>query len=454
MKRSYLCVTILLSMNIYAFGGAPWQRLFNGKDLSGWKIRDGKAPFFVENGAIAGQTVDGTSNTFLCTEQEYGDFILEFEINIDEGLNSGVQVRSLSRKDYKNGRVHGYQVECDSSDRAWSGSILDEARRGWLYCVERNPGARVAFKKGKWNKFRVEAYGNNIRTFVNGIECIDMVDDMTSKGFIGLQVHRIGSKKELIGRKVRWRNLKILTSNLKKHLSEMNHSVPQVNLIPNTLSEKEQKQGWKLLWDGKTARGWRKANLESLPGKGWKIQDGQLIVVASGGDDSLRGGDIVTEKKFKNFELQVEFKYTPGANSGIKYFVNPRFYKGKGSTVGCEYQILDDDYYPDAKKGVKGNRTLASLFDLIPAENDYGKKVRKYDWNRAWLVVKGSHVEHWLNNMKMVEYNRGTQMWRALVAKSKYHAWPNFGEAEQGHILLQDHGGEVHFRSIKIKELD
>jgi hypothetical protein len=410
---------ILLGMNISSFAAPPWEELFNGKDLSGWKRLNGPARFYVENGAIAGQTVDGPLNTFLCTEKEYGDFILEFEIKIEEGLNSGVQIRSLSRTDYKNGQVHGYQVECDSSDRAWSGSILDEARRGWLYPLERNPSARRAFNKGQWNKFRAEAYGNRIRTFVNGIECIDLVDDMTAKGFIGLQVHRIGSKKELIGRKVYWRNLRVLTSNVKEHLSAVNYSVPQVNMIPNTISEKEKRLGWRLLWDGKTTNGWRGANLDGFPKKGWKIQDGELIVLSSAGDQSQRGGDITGIEKFGDFELEVDFKYTKGANSGIKYFV------ADGSAIGCEYQILDDDSHPNAAEGVKGNRALASLFDLIPAENKLGKKVKRYEWNRA-----------------------------RIVAKSKYHELPNFGEAKAGHILLQDHGDEVRFRSIKIREIN
>jgi hypothetical protein len=155
---------------------------------------------------------------------------------------------------------------------------------------------------------------------------------------------------------------------------------------------------------------------------------------------------------YSDFELQVDFRITSGANSGIKYFVNPDLNKGPGSAIGCEYQILDDSNHPDARLGVKGNRTMASLYDLIPAaENKPFKGVGA--WNRALIKVKGNHVEHWLNGMKVVEYERNTQMWRALVAYSKYKDWPAFGEAEAGYILLQDHGNEVHFKNIKIKEL-
>jgi hypothetical protein len=149
---------------------------------------------------------------------------------------------------------------------------------------------------------------------------------------------------------------------------------------------------------------------------------------------------------------------TEGANSGIKYFVDTGLNQAQGSAIGLEYQILDDGKHPDAKAGVGGNRTLASLYDLIPAANlsEPDRKEKRFSgvgqWNRARIVVQGSHVEHWLNNIKVVEYERGTQMFRALVAKSKYNVWPNFGELPKGHILLQDHGDRVSFRSIKIRE--
>jgi len=219
----------------------------------------------------------------------------------------------------------------------------------------------------------------------------------------------------------------------------------------NTLSEKEKEEGWKLLFDGKTSKGWRGANLDHFPAKGWQIKEGVLTVLASNGAESANGGDIITVDAYKNFILKVDFKITPGANSGIKYFVDPDLNKGPGSAIGCEYQILDDERHPDAKLGVKGNRTLASLYDLIPAENKKFTGVGK--WNTAEIVVKGNHVEHWLNGRKVLEYERGNQMWRALVAKSKYKDWPNFGEAESGYILLQDHGNEVSFKNIKIKVL-
>jgi hypothetical protein len=190
------------------------------------------------------------------------------------------------------------------------------------------------------------------------------------------------------------------------------------------------------------------------------MENGVLTVEKSGGAESANGGDIVTNKKYKDFILEVDFRITEGANSGIKYFVDPDLNTGAGSAIGCEFQILDDKNHPDARLGIPGTRTLASLYDLIKADALlYGQDniPKRFNgvgrWNRARILVRGSKVVHYLNGIKVVEYERGTQMWKALVAYSKYKDWPAFGEAERGHILLQDHGDEVSFKNIRILEL-
>ena len=427
-----------------------WQALFSGKNLKGWKIIGGEAEYKVVDGAIVGTSRMNTPNTFLTTKKQYGDFILEMEFKVDDGLNSGIQFRSNSKKEYQDGRVHGYQYEIDPSSRAWSGGIYDEARLGWLYPLTTNAEAQKAFKHNDWNKARIEAFGNNIRTWINGVPAADILDAQDATGFIALQVHSIG-KEELAGKQVAWRNIRILTTNLESAKSPQS-SIAQHNCIPNTISEREAAEGWKLLWDGKTTNGWMSHRAPKFPEKGWHIENGLLVVEKADGAESGNGGDIITTEKYKNFVLTVEFRITRGANSGVKYFVNPDINNEPGgSAIGCEFQILDDNVHPDAKLGVNGNRKLGSLYDLIPAPAD--KPFRPGFFNKATVVVKGNQVEHWLNDVKIIEYTRNNQMWDAFVDYSKYKDWVNFGNFETGHILLQDHGDEVYFKNIKIKEL-
>ncbi len=427
----------------------PWEKLFDGKTLKGWNIKGGKAHYEVTNGMIEGTTVMNTANSFLCTDKSYGDFILELDYKVDPKLNSGIQIRSNSFPYYRNGRVHGYQVEIDPSERAWSAGIYDEARRGWLYDLKENPTARAAFKQNEWNHYRIEAVGDTIKTWINGVPAANLIDDMTSKGFIALQVHSIGKDKNKEGIHITWKNIKILTKDVRKYARAT--TAKPFNTLNRLTAEEVKQKGWKLLWDGKTTKGWRGAKLDHFPEKGWVIKDGILSVLAAKGEESNAGGDIVTVEKYGNFELKVDFKITEGANSGIKYYVDTSLNKGKGSAIGLEYQILDDAHHPDAKKGNhEGSRTLASLYDLIKA--DPNKPVNPIgEWNHAYIVSKDGHVSHWLNGVKVLEYDRFSKDFKKLVAESKYKVWPNFGQAKEGNILLQDHGNLVSFRNIKIR---
>ena len=450
MKKLFIALGMLCFCATVSAQG-DWEPLFNGKNLKGWKKLNGAAEYRIEDGAIVGVSRVNTPNTFLCTDKTYGDFILELSFKVDEGLNSGVQFRSNSKPDYRNGQVHGYQYEIDPSARAWSGGIYDEGRRGWLYPMTENPCAQKAFKPGEWNKLRIEAIGDRIRTWLNGIPTADILDNADAAGFIALQVHGIGDNAAMEGKTVRWKNIRICTTDLETEKMPEICCLPQINCIPNTISEREAAQGWTLLWDGKTTDGWRGAKRADFPPSGWEIRNDMLCVQKSDGRESANGGDIVTTRKYKDFELVADFEITEGANSGIKYFVDPDMNKGEGSAIGCEFQILDDQRHPDAKLGVKGNRKLVSLYDLIPAPDN--KPFRPGQFNTARIVVKGNHVEHWLNDVKLIEYDRNNQEWNALVAYSKYRDWPNFGNSESGYILLQDHGDEVHFKNIKIREL-
>ncbi|MFN7116961.1 MAG: DUF1080 domain-containing protein [Saprospiraceae bacterium] len=454
MKQFIFFITCLIITFTSAAQNGQWTSLFDGKTLKGWVQRGGKATYKVENGVIIGTSVADTPNSFLCTEKNYDDFILELELTVDDGLNSGIQIRSQSKADFENGRVHGWQIEIDPSARAWSGGIYDEARRGWLYIPSINPAGQKAFKnKEQWNKYRIEAIGNTCRTWINGVPVAYLVDTLKETGFIALQVHSI-NKPEDVGRKVRWRNIRIQTGkNLKASPLD---DTPVQNMELNTLTDQEKKQGWKLLFNGNDLSGWHTAFKTTAPTEGWSVTDGILKIQGSDGSESRSYGDILSNEKFKAFELSFEFKLTEGANSGIKYFVNEQYDSKGGSAIGLEYQLLDDAKHPDAKEGVVGNRTLASLYDLIPSTKVEARFQRKIgEWNYGRIVVRPDNVvQHWLNGFKVVEYERGSNIYRALVARSKYAQWgEGFGMMERGPILLQDHGNTVYFKNVKIREL-
>lgn len=430
-----------------------FRDLFNGRNLNGWESYGGRAPFTVENGVIVGTSIEDTPNTFLCTQAQYGDFILELEFFNEAPMNSGIMARGQWRQQDDIRRIYGYQVEIDPSDRAYTGGIYDEARRGWIYPLHYNPPARSAMRHGEWNKLRIEFEGSHLRTFVNDQPVANLVDDTDAQGMICLQVHSVWRDVQN-GRQMRWRNIRI---NDKPTSADYRPSqAPQHSLLKNQLTQWERDHGWRLLWDGRSTQGWRGAKLDEFPAQGWQIADGELRVLKSDGGESTNGGDIVTTKHYSNFELQFEFKPTPGANSGVKYFVDPSLNKGAGSAIGLEFQILDDNLHPDAKAGVAGNRTAGSLYDLITAEvldTPRNKELKIDDWNRGRIVSRNGKVEHWLNGYKVVEYDRFSQMFMALVNYSKYKDWENFGRWESGPILLQDHGDAVAFRSLKIREL-
>ena len=199
---------LLITACAFTLQKEKWTNLFNGKDFTGWEQKGGNAKYEIKDGAIVGTSAMNTPNSFMCTKKIYNDFILEFEVKVDTLLNSGVQFRSNSRPDYKEGVVHGYQCEIDPSRRAWSGGIYDEQRRGWLYNPKDDEKARNAFKRNDWNKYRIEATGSSIKTFINGVPVTNIKDTVEASGFIGLQVHSIGNAEQE-GKKVMWRNIRI-----------------------------------------------------------------------------------------------------------------------------------------------------------------------------------------------------------------------------------------------------
>lgn len=232
-----------------------------------------------------------------------------------------------------------------------------------------------------------------------------------------------------------------------------NHEVSQNGAMQE--ADAHANDEWRSLFDGKTMTGWRGINQETFPRDGWKVEDGILMVNATDGKESGNGGDIITVAQYGDFVLEWEWKMlTKGGNSGVKYFVKEGLSDNNKYGVGLEYQILDDENFSWMKDGrMKPDdyRTLASLYEIYPATNKSPKPLG--EWNHSRIVAKGNHVEHWLNHVKVLEFERGSDDFRKKVAESKFAEYENFGEAREGHILIQDHGSRMAFRNIKIKEV-
>ncbi len=210
---------------------------------------------------------------------------------------------------------------------------------------------------------------------------------------------------------------------------------------PNQLTDAEKQAGWKLLFDGQTTKGWRGYKQTAMPAKGWRVEDGVLKKI--GGE---RGGDIITDEKFNDFDLTWEWRISPAGNNGIKYLVT----EDRPSAPGQEYQMIDDARNPDAKVGP--HRATGSFYDVLPPSDDK-PLIPVGEWNQSRVLIQGNHVEHWLNGKKVLEYELGSDALKTAVAKSKFKNAPGFGEKIKGHIMLTDHGDECWFRSIKIREL-
>jgi hypothetical protein len=452
IKKFLLLTLALSSYHIAAAQNqAGYVSLFNGKTLKGWKRFDNIANYNVSNGVIVAIVGADGGNRYLATEKDYGNFVLQLDVKTEgESINSGIQVGGqLVTIGYAT-VITGKQCEIDPTSRKWTGGIYNTWGRGWLYPLDLNAKAKNAFKPGVYNHIKIECIGKETKTWVNGVATAYLIDTISNSGFIGLQVNGKGSEMA-IGQKVYFKNIKIKTKNLNPQ--PFPKGVYVVNYASNTLTDYETNDGWKLLFDGKTATGWHSAGKTTFPQKGWIVGNG-LMTVDPQVKDQPSGGDILTTDQYSAFDLSFEFLTTPVANSGVKYFVTV---DEKNAPLGLEYQVLDDLLHPDAKLGSNGDRTESSLYDLIPRNIPGGMSfiVKPVgEWNTGRIVVyPNNHVEHYLNGVKVLEYDRLSPEFKALIAISKYQHYNGFGIGPKGYILLQDHGCVVSFRSIKIKTL-
>ncbi len=393
--------------------------LFDGKTLAGWVQRNGKAKYTVETidgkPAIVGTTVANEPNSFLCTEKDYGDFILELEFKVDPDLNCGVQFRSHAyendteivshdekggRKVSKHpaGRVYGYQYEIDPDpkrNRWWTGGLYEEARRGWLNDLTQNEPARKAFKQGQWNKLRVEAVGDHIKTWINDVPAVDARDPGSQSGFIALQVHGVGKREDPL--KVMYRDIRI--KDMGKHV-------------------------WKPIWDGKTAEGW-----ETMKGGEWKVvvdeKEGSHILGISPKSDPSHGM-FITKEKFKDFTVRLQAKILKG-NSGF-YFRADRL-KGGVNVAGFQAEL-------DANNDNGGlYETNGRAWVVKPTAEQVKKWWRVGEWNEMVVSAHGTRVVVHVNGYKTAEL-------------------PNDEKGRrEGFIALQLHGGQdmhVMFKGIEV----
>ena len=395
MQRSLFVAIVAICVFcpfVYA-GDHGMVDLFNGKNLDGWTQRNGTATYRVEGDAIVGKTAEGSPNSFLCTDKLYGDFELKFEVKLDSRLNSGVQIRSQT-KDTPTGRVNGPQVEISTDKMA--GYVYGEAAGGWMTPdADRKP--HDTFQEDEWNSYHVVAFGNRIQTWVNGKQISDLVHDERfeshPKGFIGLQVHGIGAGQGPY--EVRWRNISL------RDLSQ-----------------------FKTLYNGKDLSGWKTTG-------NWLVQDdGSVLIQPRDGETGWTrySSYLWSEKKYKDFVLDLEYAYPEGGNSGVYFRIADRNDPDK---IGVEAQILDSS----RKQGEMGHHDHGGIIRTVGASKNMSRPPG--EWNRMVITCIGNQVKVELNGEQIID----TPL--------------NDGIPADGFLGLQDHGqpNNIRFRDIRIREL-
>lgn len=410
----FFTVSFLNSGAIYA--QSDWISLFNGKDLTGWFIR-GKATWAVQNGVLVGE--GGMGHIYTYTTASDFEFKGMFRIT-GKKTNSGFYFRAVPPENNPDGFPRGYEAQiCHNQD----------AHTGWLWKPGTPTGEaeKLITKDGEWFSYKIKAVGNNITFWINGELVMKYEDDEYQSGYFAIQGHNPGMKIEA---------KELYYKNLKKD---------------NILSKQEKESGWELLFNGKNFNGWRQYDGTKMP-ENWVIEDETMKVHLGKGKKPGQGanGDIIFgDKKFKNFELSIDWKAGEMANSGI--FYNIRETPGKKIYYAApEIQVLDNENATDNKID---SHLAGSLYDMIAA--DPGTVNPAGFWNTVVIKVQDGKVSHTMNGRKVVEYTLWTKEWDELVQNSKFKNFPGFieGVSKEGYIGLQDHGYTVWFKNLKIREL-
>lgn len=394
----------------------PWRSLITADNLNTWKKIGGKAGYELEGDTIIGTSIASGNSTYFTTGEIFSDFIFEVDVQAQAPLNSGVQFRSKQIQGKKGPTVSGYQMEIDTAERAWSGGIFDQGRRGWLYTLSRNQKCSEEFKINDWNKYRIEAVGQNVRTFINGVPCSNIVDSLSKSGFIALQIHSAGGDK--VNKTVKWRAPKILTNDIQTHLNKPS-DLEQFNYLTNQLTDFQKNQGWQQLWDGKSV-----ASVESTGD--WKIQNNALTATAKQSVNTL---SLPITGHYYEFELDVNS--SEQADNGIHYLL-------ADNHQGYEFQLSSET---TTKQIIKNNHAMGSIYGITSATNLTEPKgwrslrINK-GWNRIRLVVKGTQVEHWINNIKVAE-----QQFLSAIPK------------QLNPIKIENSTGKLEVKNIRIRHL-
>lgn len=394
-----------------------WRSLFSGNDLSGWKRVNGLAPFVAEDGAIVGTSVADGPNSFLVTEETFGDFVLELESRADAPANTGIQFRAVLAPHYRSG-LTGYQLEIDLSERNWTGGIYIEGENRFVQPPLENPACKAAYVPGSWNRLRIEARKETLRTFVNGASCANLVDPTYSRGFIALQVHAPPASPP--GTRVSWRDIRIKTAGLDREWSES--SADEESYLVNELTDRERREGWQLLFDGVSGSGWRGAD----GAKGVFVADNALILSA--------GEAVEIEFPDNNFELVFDARLRSGAEGAVRY----------GRRTASAFQIYDDPL-PAAANELQTASLMGALKGRIAPQNlSEPRRTKRYNgpgtWTRGRIIVRGGRVEHWLNSVKVVEYDLAAPTTEA----------PETAD----HLRLEAETGQIAFRSLKYRPIN
>ena len=392
------CLMVISAHCVHA-GEGGFIDLFNGQDLDGWTQRNGTAVYRVDDQQLVGTTAEGSPNSFLCTNQLYGDFELMFDVKVDSQLNSGVQIRSQSIGDEPDGRVNGPQVEISTDKMA--GYIYGEAAGGWMTPDDhRKPHEH--FRENQWNSYHIVAVGPNIQVWLNGQQISDLnhPEKFAShpRGFIGLQVHSIGRGQGPY--EVRWRNLKL------RDLSN-----------------------FKPLYNGKNLNGWK------TTGNWLPQEDGSLLIQPRAGETGWERYDayLWSEKRYKDFVLDVQYMYPPDGNSGIYFRVADQ---ADPVEEGIEVQVLDSS----KKEGPLGHHDHGGVIRTVGPTKNMSRPPNT--WNRMVVTCIGSHLQVELNGQPIID----TQLDKG----------PMKNRPLEGYIGLQDHGqpNNLKFRNIRILELN